>query len=259
MKILIKNFWGILILMISWNISSGQSTLITPGNNQPSITAVSTNSGVLVPKVSLSANLASASPLTAPAEGTLVYNNGPNHVHGFYFWTGSAWSSLGIAISSLSATAPLTIVSNSVKINAGTEAGQLLTWDGNNWVNTSPKSPASVSNIQPYLALNYCIALSGVFPSRNGIDPFIGEIGIFAFNFAPRYWALCNGQLLPINTYQALFALLGTTYGGNGQTNFALPNLQSRVPIHFGQGPGLSIYGLGQTGGTESNFVNDKY
>lgn len=257
MKLLIKNF--ILILLIAQNFSFGQSTLITPGNNQPSIAAVSTNSGVLVPKVSLTANLSSASPLTAPAEGTLVYNNGPNHIHGFYFWTGAAWSSLGIAISSLSATAPLAIVSNSVKINAGTAAGQLLTWDGVNWVNTNPKSPASISNIQPYLALNYCIALTGVFPSRNGIDPFIGEIGIFAFNFAPRNWAFCNGQLLPISQNTALFSLLGTYYGGNGQTTFALPNLQSRVPIHFGQGPGLSLYDLGQMGGTESNVVNDKY
>ncbi|HNT25531.1 MAG TPA: tail fiber protein [Anaerolineales bacterium] len=67
-------------------------------------------------------------------------------------------------------------------------------------------------------------------------EPFLGQISIFSFNFAPRGWALCNGQLLPINQNQALFALLGTTYGGNGQTNFALPNLQGRVPLHRGEG-----------------------
>lgn len=76
-------------------------------------------------------------------------------------------------------------------------------------------------------------------------EPFIAEVRIFSFNFAPKYWALCNGQLLPINQNQALFSLLGTTYGGNGQVNFALPNLQGQTPIHFGNG-----FSLGQRGGS---------
>jgi microcystin-dependent protein len=67
-------------------------------------------------------------------------------------------------------------------------------------------------------------------------EPFLSEIRIMSFNFAPKGWALCNGQLLPINQNQPLFSLLGTTYGGNGQTNFALPNLQGRVPLHMGGG-----------------------
>ena len=67
-------------------------------------------------------------------------------------------------------------------------------------------------------------------------EPFLSEIRVFSFGFAPKGWALCNGQLLPINQNQALFALLGTTYGGNGQTTFALPNLQARIPMHFGNG-----------------------
>jgi microcystin-dependent protein len=83
-------------------------------------------------------------------------------------------------------------------------------------------------------------------------EPFLGQIQTFGFNFAPRGWALCNGQILPIAQNTALFSLLGTTYGGNGQTTFALPNLQSRVPVHFGQGPGLSPYDLGQASGTET-------
>jgi microcystin-dependent protein len=78
-------------------------------------------------------------------------------------------------------------------------------------------------------------------------EPFMGEIAVFSSNFAPRGWALCNGQLLPIQQNQALFSLLGTTYGGNGQTNFALPNLQGRVPIHTGSG-----FTQGQAGGTET-------
>jgi microcystin-dependent protein len=82
--------------------------------------------------------------------------------------------------------------------------------------------------------------------------PFLGMIITVGFNFAPRGWAFCNGQLLPIAQNTALFSLLGTTYGGNGQTTFALPDLRSRVPIHTGQGPGLSNYVLGQQGGQES-------
>jgi len=83
-------------------------------------------------------------------------------------------------------------------------------------------------------------------------EPFIGEIRMVGFNFAPRGWMLCNGQLLAIQQYAALFSLLGTQYGGNGTTNFALPNLQSRVPIHQGTGAGLSTYVMGQMGGLQS-------
>jgi microcystin-dependent protein len=83
-------------------------------------------------------------------------------------------------------------------------------------------------------------------------EPFVGEIRMFGFNFAPQGWALCDGQVLPINQNEALFVLLGTTYGGDGTTTFALPNLQSRVPIHQGQGAGLSAYVAGQAGGTET-------
>jgi microcystin-dependent protein len=83
-------------------------------------------------------------------------------------------------------------------------------------------------------------------------EPFLGSIIIFGGNFAPRGWAFCAGQLLPINQNTALFSLLGTTYGGNGQTTFALPDLRGRAPIGFGQGPGLSNYDLGQQGGVEN-------
>lgn len=83
-------------------------------------------------------------------------------------------------------------------------------------------------------------------------EPFLGQIMAVGFNFAPRGWAMCNGQILSIAQNTALFALLGTTYGGNGQTTFALPDLRGRVPIHFGQGPGLSNYSLGQLAGVEN-------
>jgi microcystin-dependent protein len=83
-------------------------------------------------------------------------------------------------------------------------------------------------------------------------EAFLGEIRMFGFNFAPQGWAMCNGQLLSISQNDALFALLGTTYGGNGTTTFGLPNLQSRVPIHQGQGSGLSPYPIGAFGGVEN-------
>ena len=86
-------------------------------------------------------------------------------------------------------------------------------------------------------------------------EPFLGMIMIVPYNFAPRGWAFCNGQILPIAQNTALFSLLGTTFGGNGQTTFALPDLRGRVPNSSGQGPGLSSYDLGQVSGTESETI----
>lgn len=84
------------------------------------------------------------------------------------------------------------------------------------------------------------------------MDPFVAEIRIFPFNFAPRGWAFCDGQILPISQNTALFSLLGTNYGGNGTSNFALPNMQGKAPMQQGQGPGLSLYDLGETGGSST-------
>jgi microcystin-dependent protein len=83
-------------------------------------------------------------------------------------------------------------------------------------------------------------------------DPFVAEIRIFPFNFAPRGWAFCNGQLLPISQNTALFSLLGTTYGGDGKSTFALPDLQGNAPMHPGQGSGLSLHDLGEMSGVEA-------
>ena len=114
------------------------------------------------------------------------------------------------------------------------------------------------TNFQPYLCVDFIISLFGIFPSPDlrrrphMADPFVAEIRIFPFNFAPRGWAWCDGQLLPLSQNTALFSLLGTTYGGNGKSNFALPDLQGRAPMHPGQGPGLSLHDLGETGGSET-------
>jgi len=96
-----------------------------------------------------------------------------------------------------------------------------------------------------FLYLGYCPAV------RAQVEPFLGQLMITPYNFAPRGWAMCNGQLLPINENTALFALLGTFYGGDGIRTFALPDLRGRAPIGFGQGPGLSSYDIGQQGGEE--------
>jgi len=88
------------------------------------------------------------------------------------------------------------------------------------------------------------------------MDPFIGQIIMFGGDFAPRGWALCDGRLIAISQNQALFSILGTTYGGDGRTTFGLPDLRGRVAIHPGTGPGLGTYNLGQKGGTEKVSLN---
>jgi microcystin-dependent protein len=134
----------------------------------------------------------------------------------------------------------------------GTAPGQVATWDGSNWIAKAPaKVNVTLNNMQPYLVLNYEIALFGIFPSRSGLDPFVGEIMIFAGNFAVNGWATCDGQLLSIAHNSALFSLLGTQYGGDGRVTFALPDLRGRVSLHMGQGPGLTPRVIGETGGTE--------
>src|SRR3954451_18481457 len=85
--------------------------------------------------------------------------------------------------------------------------------------------------------------------------PFVAEIRVFAFNFAPSGWATCDGQILPISQNTALFSLLGVTYGGDGRTTFALPRITGSAPMHPGQGPGLPQYNLGQVGGSESRTL----
>jgi microcystin-dependent protein len=88
-------------------------------------------------------------------------------------------------------------------------------------------------------------------------SPFVAEIRIFPFNFPPKGWAFCDGQLMPISQNTALFSLLGTTYGGDGKSNFALPNLQGSAPMHPGQGPGLSLHDLGEQSGSDTVTLID--
>jgi len=137
-------------------------------------------------------------------------------------------------------------------LNPGTAAGDLLTWDGANWVAAQP-SLALDDKMQPWLGVNYIIATTGLFPSRSSSNPFIAEVVMFSGNFAPRGWAFCDGQLLPIAQNTALFSILGTTYGGDGRSTFGLPDLRGRVPVGPRQGPGLTNRRLGRIGGTETH------
>ena len=113
-------------------------------------------------------------------------------------------------------------------------------------------NPVAPANMQPYNVVNYIIAVDGLFPSRSSSQPYLGEIFMFAGNFAPRGFALCDGQLLSISSNTALFSILGTTYGGDGRTSFGLPDLRGRAPLHAGDGPGLTPRQLGNKGGTET-------
>ena len=139
---------------------------------------------------------------------------------------------------------------------------------------TGQSSPGSLSILHPYLGFNFVIALTGVFPPRSrrlgefnstnvqkyshrrlGYDTFVGEIFAFSGNYAPYGYALCQGQLMAISQNTALFSLLGTYYGGNGVSNFALPDLRGRVTVSAGQGAGLSLYNLGETTGVETQSL----
>ena len=151
-------------------------------------------------------------------------------------------------------------ISYMIGLNAGTNPWDLMTWDGNNWISRPLQlgtQPHDLDNMQPYGVVNFIIAIQGIYlPNKQASDPFIGEIIMFAGNFAPRGWALCDGQLLPIGGNEALFSILGTTYGGDGQTTFALPDLRGRVPVHAGTSLGLTPRQLGERGGVESHLFD---
>jgi microcystin-dependent protein len=143
-----------------------------------------------------------------------------------------------------------------------TENGNIniLVANGTNWISktlalASIGTGTPISILPPYLTINYSICLFGVYPSRNGSESYVGEICIYAFNFPPRNWALCDGSIQSISQNQALFSLLGTTYGGDGQSTFALPDLRGRSPIGQGQGTNLSTRVMGQSGGSETTTL----
>jgi microcystin-dependent protein len=162
----------------------------------------------------------------------------------------NAWKNTAFQLTSAD-TAVLHVLTNTANL----KNDNMIRFNGTHWVATKlsvlsgGSQDISISVVQPYLTVNFVIALSGIFPSRNSYDPLIGEIMMVGFNFAPKGWALCDGQLLLIAENTALFSLLGTMYGGNGTTTFALPDLRGRVPVHsHNNKPG---YDIGNAGGEE--------
>jgi len=148
---------------------------------------------------------------------------------------------------------------------SGVGEGQVLRLRKGQWVADSVQTAALSTGIaggsqpfsvrDPYLGMNYIIALQGIFPSRAGYEPFVAEVTLFGGNFAPKGYAFCDGSIMAISQNTALFSLLGTTFGGDGRTTFALPDLRGRVPVQQGNGPGLSPVDLGETGGTETQTL----
>jgi microcystin-dependent protein len=248
-------YTALFLPLLAGFLPAAAQTSIGMGTTSPDSHAVleisSTTKGVLFPRLTATQQTTLAGSLGAAQAGMMVTDSVSGHL---VVWTGSAWETPA-AGTAYTATAPLTIKTNSLQINPGTLSGDLLTWDGDNWVNTQPAVQhfsVTVDNHQPYQVVNYVIGLNGIFPSQSdATEPYVGEIYMMGCNFAPVGFALCDGQLLPISQNAVVFDLIGTTYGGDGQTTFALPNLQSRVPIHQGSN-GTSTYVMGQLGGSET-------
>jgi microcystin-dependent protein len=199
----------------------------------------SSTKGILIPRMTA----VERGLIASPVAGLLVYQT--NAPAGYYYYTGTAWKQMIDALAT----------------PANPPANDLLTFDGTNWIaknlvvaQTGGNQP--ITHLQPYLCMNYCIALQGYWPVQSGVDAYLGEIELFGFGYTPNGWAACNGQLLPISQYTALFSLLGTYYGGNGVNTFALPDLRGRVPINQGTGPGLTNRVMGETGGSEYFYLS---
>jgi len=142
---------------------------------------------------------------------------------------------------------------------ANPDSGDVIYYDGTNWLaktmtvgNAGGAQP--FSNIQPILTVNFCISLYGVFPSMSAGQPYVGEIEIFGFNWTPIGWESCSGQLLPISEFETLFMLIGTTYGGDGEQTFAVPDLRGRLPLHMGTQAG-NTYQIGEIAGSENTTI----
>jgi microcystin-dependent protein len=227
------------------------------GTNTPDANAVLTvnskSKGVLIPRLNTAQQTTLSGLLTSAETGMLIADSASGTL---WVWGGSSF----ISPAKLSGKAPIAVsATNQISLNAGTGVGDLITWDGSNWVNMLPAVQhfsLEASNLQPYLVGNYCIAVNGIFPARSDATPFVSQIQLFGFNFAPLGWQQCNGQLLSISQNTALFSLLGTTFGGNGTSTFGLPNLQGAIPMGMGNGAGLSPFVEGQTGGSATITVS---
>jgi microcystin-dependent protein len=216
-----------------------QGVAVTTDGSLPAASAMldvrSTSRGILVPRMTAAQRAA----ISTPVQGLMVYQT--DQVSGFYCYSGSAWRE------------EMDVVNSAGSVLSG----KLMTFDGTNWVAKSMTSGTTgtnqgVNSMQPYLTLDYYIATDGVFPSQSGWDSYCGEVQIGGFSFAPNWFVKCDGQLLDINNYTTLFTLIGTTYGGDGQNTFAVPDLRGRVALHQGQAPGSTYKVIGEQWGCET-------
>jgi microcystin-dependent protein len=211
--------------------------------------------------------------IASPAAGLMVYQT--DGTVGLYYHNGSSWiyvinASSGTLPVSSGGTGSTTLASNALLTGNGTGAvgtiavgtsGKVLYSNGTNWVagSTTASSTGSgdaFSILPPYRTISYCISMQGIYPSTASDNPLIGEIMIFPYSFVPRNWARCDGSILSIASYSALFSLLGTTFGGNGSTTFGLPDLRGRVVLGTGTLNGTgTTYMLGESGGSETRTL----
>lgn len=220
-----KIFSSSLIFFFSIAYAYSQSAAInsdgTVAHSSAMLEVKSNNKGLLIPRVAL-AGATDATTIPSPALSLMVFNTsfaGTGNTAitpGYYFWNGGSWTSFAF-----NPTAPVTGLNDFVVKGYDINQGM------------------GVKKGYGAVAMNYIIALGGTFPCHSGCGgqyagAMIGEIKLFAGNYPPDGWAFCDGQLLPIAPNQALFAIIGTTYGGNGQTHFGLPDLRSAIPVQQG-------------------------
>lgn len=255
-------FMPVVAMMVFAGDTIGQGMAVNTDGSAADAKAIldlkSTTQGFLPPRLSAAQRSTLASTLGTGQTGMQVADATSGAL---FYWSGTAWTAVSGGAATYTGTSPVNVntATNTISLNAGTSAGDLITWDGTNWVSTQPAVQhfsVSANNRQPYMALNFMIATEGIFPSHTSLEPYIGEIMMVGWNFETPGFKYCNGQLLPISSYTALFALLGTNFGGNGTTTFGLPDLRGRVPLHFGTGTGLSTYSIGNSGGAETITIS---
>ena len=247
----IKRFIVPLFLLCFFGETQAQLGIgVSEPNSRSLLEIKSTTKGFLPPRMTVAQRSTLGASLTKAERGLVVLDSLTSKQ---FYWDSVKWTNTIIQPGR-----PVKLVSDSLMLNPGTAAGDLLSWDGINWISKQPapvKLNLAANKLQPSLVLNYCISAFGIFPSPSDM-PYVGEIRIFGFNFEPMEWFKCDGQLLSIANYDVLFYLIGTTYGGDGQTTYALPDLRGRKPIHKGAGPGLSTRNIGERAGSEVHFIN---
>ena len=258
------------LLLFAFQASFSQVGIgTTTPNASAKLELQSTTQGFLPPRMTSTQRAA----IGSPATGLMVYQT--DGTAGLYYYNGSSWiyvinASSGTLPVSSGGTGAATLTSNALLTGNGTSAvgtiavgtsGKVLYSNGTNWVAgsttaSSTGSGTSFSILPPYQSINYFIATVGMFPSWAAVDPYLGEIMIYPYANVPADWARCNGALLSISTYSALYALLGTTFGGNGTTTFGIPDLRGRVVLGTGvlNGTGTS-YTQGSSGGSETKTL----